>query len=497
MNKVVITKSIYIKYTRCPLSAWYEAFEKDAQSLSNTVIQRKRETQKLKEYAQKLFAGGYPIKQDTVDGTDYFAKSKESLYLLNEGKTVYDAVFMTKDCVATVDIAERSPEGLNIYMVKNATAPRDSYLHELAYIRYVATACGQNIQKCYLIVINQSYTRGAEVRESVLLRKIDLTKRVKKYEQKVIQNISAIAKFFAKGQKPSPQLNNVCEKQFGCDYYNKCFGQWLKEPSLFAFHGVDAKSKYDLYSKGIITIDDIRSNRSLLKPNFARLLDVYDKGEVIVKKAELKKFLSMIKYPLCFLDFESLQSAIPPYKGTKPLESIVFQYSLHRIDEEGGEVIHTGYLAKQGEDAREVIAHRLAQEIPDGACVLAFGKYLECKVLSQLAQMYPDVRAKLTSVKNNVRDIGAVFSKEIVYYPDMLGSASLKKVFHSVSPDKASGYDSGCVHNGADAMAIYLMLDELDEEQREQTRQSLWEYCKLDTLSLISILQDLKERVKD
>ena len=61
--------------------------------------------------------------------------------------------------------------------------------------------------------------------------------------------------------------------------------------------------------------------------------------------------------------------------------------------------------------------------------------------------------------------------------------------------DGAHGYEVGSVHNGADAMATYLMLPNMSEEEKENKRKALWEYCKLDTLSMITILEDIKKRV--
>ena len=116
-------------------------------------------------------------------------------------------------------------------------------------------------------------------------------------------------------------------------------------------------------------------------------------------------------------------------------------------------------------------------------------------MLGQLAQAFPEVRAKLSTARNNVRDIGAVFASDTVYYGDSLGSRSLKTVYRCVDAKGAHGYEVGAVHNGADAMATYLMLPYMSEQEKEERRKALWEYCKLDTLSMITILEDIKKRV--
>lgn len=493
--KGIVTKRLYVKYTRCRRSARYEASSPDCAELSLTVKQRMAETKELSRLSRALFPGGEETGSRAEDYQTLTSLSDRAVKLLSEGRTVYDGVLLAKNFSCNFDIAVPTEDGVNFYIVKCATAPSENYIRELAYLSYVAKLKGLEICKMSLIVTDQNYTRGKQIKESALLRKIDLTKRVARYADKVAKNCEELAVFVQKNDMPEAELCNNCERQFGCEYFSACFGKWLDKPSLFTIHGVDSATRYRLYSEGIVSMEDLRANIGILKPKVANLIKLYDENAVTVNKKELQKFLSGLWYPLCFLDFESLQSCIPRYRRVRPLETVAFQYSLHVIEKEGDEPKHFGYIAKDGEDAREIIAKRLAEEIPQNACILAFGKYLECKVLGQLSQMFPEVRAKLATAKNNVRDIGAVFASDTVYYGESLGSRSLKTIYRCVDPKGAHGYEVGAVHNGADAMATYLMFPEMSEKEREERRKALWEYCKLDTLSMITILEDIKKRV--
>ena len=69
-----------------------------------------------------------------------------------------------------------------------------------------------------------------------------------------------------------------------------------------------------------------------------------DKGTYI-EKENIRDFLSTLSYPLYFLDFETMQPVIPQYAETKPYAQIPFQYSLHYIEAEGGELKHKEFLA--------------------------------------------------------------------------------------------------------------------------------------------------------
>ena len=76
-------------------------------------------------------------------------------------------------------------------------------------------------------------------------------------------------------------------------------------------------------------------------------------GSNYINEAGIKDFLGKITYPLYFLDFETMQQVLPQFDGTKPYQQITFQYSLHYIENEGGELKHKAFLApSDGTDPR-------------------------------------------------------------------------------------------------------------------------------------------------
>ena len=48
------------------------------------------------------------------------------------------------------------------------------------------------------------------------------------------------------------------------------------------------------------------------------------------------------------------------------------------------------------------------------------------------------------------------------------------------------------VQNGSQAMNAFARLGSLDDEEKQKLRNSLLEYCKLDTLAMVKILDILK-----
>ena len=191
-----------------------------------------------------------------------------------------------------------------------------------------------------------------------------------------------------------------------------------------------------------------------------------------------------------------MQPAIPPFDNSKPLQQIPFQYSLHWKETENGELKHSEFLGNSKDDPRRELAEQLCREIPIVACVTAYNKSFECGRLKEMADIFPDLHDHLVAISENIVDLIEPFRSGWIYYPAMNGSFSVKSVLPALFPDEVSlNYQnlSGNVHNGSEAMNVYLSLGEMSIQEAEATRKSLLEYCCLDTLAMVKIWEKLKE----
>ncbi|MDH3763526.1 MAG: hypothetical protein OEU50_21330 [Gammaproteobacteria bacterium] len=78
-------------------------------------------------------------------------------------------------------------------------------------------------------------------------------------------------------------------------------------------------------------------------------------------------------------------------------------------------------------------------------------------------------------------------------HPDFNGSFSIKSVLPAMFPDDAAlDYKALNIQAGDMASMIYADLDRVDDEsERQKIRESLLEYCKLDTLAMVVIWREL------
>jgi hypothetical protein len=99
------------------------------------------------------------------------------------------------------------------------------------------------------------------------------------------------------------------------------------------------------------------------------------------------------------------------------------------------------------------------------------------------------------SIHDNILDLMAPFRGKYYYVRAMQGSYSIKYVLPALLPGQS--YDGMAICNGGEAMKAFAKLHLVkDEAEKAKTRKALLEYCKLDTLAMVMLLEKLREVIK-
>jgi len=153
---------------------------------------------------------------------------------------------------------------------------------------------------------------------------------------------------------------------------------------------------------------------------------------------------------------------------------------------------HYEYLSPVHIDPRKELTEKLLSEIPEDACILTYNKAFETRILNGLAQMLPEHKEKIEKIIDNIRDLMVPFRSKDIYRRQMEGSYSLKYVLPALVPEMK--YEGMEVSDGAMASSAWLNLWEIeDTKEIKRIRNALHEYCKLDTLAMVRILEKLRE----
>jgi len=412
------------------------------------------------------------------------------------------------------------------------------YVYDLAYQRYIhesKTSINKK-REYYLAVLNHNYfydgtkaSDGSAVYSfEDIIRLIDLTEVTKELLPIIDFEIKQIVFRLNQMQASPVPLGVHCQKGKGareCPFINVC----LKDKgvpemnSLFVYRNShhpfveNRKTKeeikhdiYDLINEGVTGALDI--DRQWLSKVQKMQYDVIASKIPFSDIKRIKEGIKQLKYPLYHLDFESFASPLPRYKGEKPYQQSLFQFSLHveykdkAIDK--GENYY--YLARDHDDHREELVKKMIEYIPiDGGNVIVYNKGFESGRINELIKLFPKYEKELKDIQSRIFDLLYLvrgnqkfyedlgFSKDEsaipVYYDEKFQrSYSIKQVLPVFVPE-LDYKKLEEVQNGQQAQIAYYQMPMMSDEERARTYQNMLEYCKQDTWAMVEILKSVNK----
>lgn len=473
-----LSKSKYAKYCQCPKCLWMSVYKPEEEVIDPQSEARFENGTEVGDLAMGLLGDYIDVTTNKPDGKlDLKAMLDKTQQLMADGaENICEASFSYDGNYCAVDILHRTNGGWAIYEVKSTSFPEfdgnpaklDKYLPDVAYQKWVLTKCGVNVTGVFLVCLNSDYVRQGELDIQQLFVINDMGEMIANEYDKVEARQAEAKKLLQQTEEPEMDIWEGCKKPYDCAFYNYC-SRHLPSPSVFDMYRMQFSKKLEYYRKGMITYDDIKNEK--LTPIRRIQVDSVLTNQPHIEADKIKELLDGLPYPLYFLDFETMQLAIPEYEGTKVYQQITFQYSLHIIEYEGGPLLHKEYLGISGTDPRRALAEQLCKDIPMGVCTLAFNKSFECTRIKELAGWYPDLAEHLLDIKENIKDLLDPFAAGQYYLPSMGGSFSIKRVLPSLFPnDPALDYHNleGGVQNGSDAMNLFPRFNIWSQRHKRQ-----------------------------
>jgi hypothetical protein len=440
-------------------------------------------------YARNLLPGGQEIK---YEGSTFKQKVQQTQeYIKNGTKTIYEATFLYDDIIVMVDILHKGDCGWELYEVKGSTSVKEEYLNDISVQYYVLTGSGLSVSKTFLVYLNNEYVRQGDINISALFNIDDLTQEVEGNQVFITDELLKMRSMI-ESSCPNIDIGPQCSSPYDCDFSDYCW-EHIPENSVFDLkeRGIN---KFEYYYKGMVKFKDLDLNDLNFKQRMQVESELNDTTNIDIKG--IKEFLDMLHYPQYFLDFETFMPPIPLYNGTRPYQAIPFQYSLHVLESEKSEIKHYEFLAEAGIDPREKIVINLINLIPDNACIIAYNSSYEKGRLKDLSEQFPKYADKLLKMCDNMVDLMISFRRRHYYTKEMKGSYSMKYVLPALVPELS--YTGMAVSDGGAAMNIYSTLHLIkNKDEIEKIRQDLLEYCKLDTLGMVKLINKLNEVCKN
>ena len=498
-----LSKSLYTRGLQCIKSLWLKKYKKEVLSEPDDFAKAIFESgNKVGDLACELFPGG---KEIPYEGSSFDEKIALTKKWLDEGiNNIYEATFKADNVFIMVDILHKCEDGtFEMYEVKSSSwnsrkkiKDIKKYIDDASIQCYVLNSLGYNISKCSITMINSDYICDGELDLEQLFIHVDVTNEVIELQKDIPTYLRTFERYLSdKENEPEKEIGEHCFKPYECDAYEYCWKTQRNIPEFSVFNIFNmGKKPLDLYRKGIVEIEDIPED-ALTTEKQKLVVDTWKSKSSFCDTEKINEFFDKLTYPIYHLDFETYMNPIPKYKNQKPYQQIPFQYSLH-IEYEDGTLEHKEFLADENSDPREKFIKQMINDIPSNACVLVFNENFEKTRIKELARDFPQYETQLLDILGNVIDLAEPFRNKDFYDYRLKGKYSIKIVLPLMAPHMDSAYkDLELVQNGIEAMNTFPRLKDMSKEDREKYRNSLLEYCKLDTLAMVEVLRSLKGKV--
>ncbi|MDO5413958.1 MAG: DUF2779 domain-containing protein [Bacillota bacterium] len=481
------TKSKYITAVKCPKALWLSEHKPEA--AEDTFNEHPlAEGVEVGELARRYF-GEYEFVEYR---SNLMEMVKETERLLASGAAVIaEASFIYNGLFCSVDLLRKTSLGYEIIEVKSGTKIKDIYKDDIAFQYYVLSSSGLNITGAYLMHLNKNYIRngGLDLQELFILT--DYTEGIVSEQKYIVKKIQYARNIAEQNNEIEVSLSD-CPNIKECVFSAYCKKE-LPSPSIFDIAGMRNDKKQKYFADGVESFEDVlykaKLNEAQTKQVKAELNDVE-----YIEKESIKAFLDKVKYPVYYIDFESVKYAVPRFDGINPYKEIPFQFSIHVQDCENGDLKHYSFLADAGRDPRREFAEKLCEIIPKNVNCIVYHKSAEIRMLMPLAEMFPDLREHLLNICENIVDIEEPFRKKDYYCKAMKGLSSVKVVLPALFPNcpELDYNNLEGANNGLAASHAFWGMDKMSEDEKEKTRKELLEYCKLDTFAMVKIHEKLK-----
>ena len=439
------------------------------------------------EYAKRLFLGGIEVAKE-VEGFDEVLKQSSKALALR--KPLFEAAFKSNNAYARADILNPiGKDQWDIIEVKSSTEVKEINLHDLALQRFTYEGAGLKIAKCFILHINNKYVRHGDIEPKKLFKQVDVTNEVSKFSSSVAPNLKEMLRVIGEKKFPEVEIGPQCNNPYPCPLQEKCWA-FLPENNPLTLYYFKKDKAFELIHSGILDI--------LSLPKTAKLSDKQEiqiealrSGKPHIEREGIRSFLSHLEYPLYYLDFETMMTAIPLYDDVRPYQQLPFQFSLHIVEKPGDKPKHESFLADGKSDPRSEILKRLKGLLGDHGSIVAYNASFETGKLRDCCEAYKEYSSWFGKIEKRIVDLLSPFKSFYYYHPKQHGSASIKVVLPALT---GKGYEGMEIAEGGTASNEYLRVtfgERITDKERATVRKNLEEYCKLDTLAMVDIVEKL------
>lgn len=489
-RSVYLSKTDFLKYQVCPSYLWLWKYKPEVVPADEEeyIKRRKEQGNEVEKYARQLFPNAKLV------GTKGSEARSDTERLVADGtKTIFQAtVFTDSGLFAMADVITHDSENKSwtLFEVKGTNSVKKEHIYDLAFQKSAFEEAGYVIGKTGVIFLNKEYKRKSTIVASEFLTEEDTTEKVDAILPVIKDQIKDALAYITDTPEPTSCSCRLRTRSNHCPTF-KLLNPDIPEYSVFNITNMRDKKLATLIDAEIFNVSDVPDDMKLSVPQ-KNQVEATKTGNVKIDKMGIGRILDDLVFPLYFLDYETVSTAVPLYEGCRPYQQIPFQYSLDVIRKRGGELEHYEYLSRDAKKlpAEELLAG-LKEIMDDDGSVIVWHKTFEMGRNREMGETYPEYGQFMTSVNDRIFDLKDIFSKQHFIHPDFRGSNSIKDVLPVLVPELS--YKELGIQNGMIAPIRWYdaVTGAVSDEEAQVIFDDLIKYCGLDTLAMVKIYEYL------
>lgn len=486
-----LSKSRYIAGLQCELKLWNLWYAPQLASPASPALEERVEIGRaVGLLATQRHPGGRSIaprgRQHSI------AVQHTRLAMAQPGiPALFEAAFTHKDVRVRVDILERAgPSSWDLLEVKSASKVKDINVDDVAVQYWVLTGAGVPIERAGVLTLDRDYVYAGGAYDTQRLFVFhDLTEDVRGMLGEVDQNVRAMIRTLARSTPPDVQPGELCHAPFECEFWEHC-----TRDVVFPEHPVTdlpylrGARRQKLAALEVDQIPDIPNDIELTALQ-QRVRDCVRDNQEFVSES-LAAALQEPAYPIHHLRIETLRPALPRYRGTRPSQTLPFQWSDH-VEHADGIVEHHEYICRRDEDPRREFVESLLAALGSRGTICVYSQHDE-RVFRELAAALPEHARQVEGCCRRIWDLRRVVRTHF-YSPALHGSFGLGQVLTVLAPGEWHG-DLDLPDETSAARAYLRSLESKDAAERDALRDSLLASCRRDTAAMVALRGALRDR---
>ncbi|HTZ97640.1 MAG TPA: DUF2779 domain-containing protein [Terriglobales bacterium] len=484
-----ISKSEFIAGVQCLKRLYLQVHQPELASQSDAadqvIIEQGREVGLL---ARQLFPGGVEV--NASRGLDEQIRATRELVANREIPAIFEGAFEHQGVIVKTDIVQRRRENhWRLVEVKSTADLRDQHLEDVAIQSYVLSGTGLKLASVWLAHINREYVfTGTTVDPHQFFLFRNLTNRAKNLQPELVLRLRSQFRILAMPTSPDTPTGPHCINPVVCEFFHHC-NQPLPDDHIGYLPRLHASAMEQLEELGVESIHKIPDDFELSEFQ-RRVCTAMQTGQPWFS-ADLKAEFEALKYPVYFMDFETVNPAIPRFVGMHPYDHIPFQFSVHVQQEPDAAPSHFEFLAMDNADPRPAFISSLYETLGESGSIVVYNEQFESQRLWELAGWLPEYNQRIRDIQSRLWDLLPVIRNH-VYHPAFGDSFSLKAVLPALVPEMT--YEGMEVPNGQAAGLAWeaIIGGNGTESERRSKRQALLDYCGQDTLALVKLVETLR-----